>query len=814
MTEGETAESLREFLSTALAHRHPAAARVPHHQHRRPPRPRPRRARAPTATRWSRAPSRASSARSPSTRRCVRWVSSATGTRSSPERRATSSTGRSPMRATRSSPSTKQGEAAPAVRRRRRTIGPDARGSTLLRAAHRPAPRDACDGFGCRMARSRARAGCALPVGHRRDGAAAGRHQSARSPSRRRASAAAACAGATAPPTSSAPCRCRASSASVRPERPVTEASDPARAPVDSIPMADGPLIVQSDRTVLLEVAHPDAESARHELAIFAELERAPEHIHTYRITRLGLWNARAAGHDADDMLATLDRWTRFPVPPIGLDRHPRDRRPLRPPRHRARRRTVVSSFDRRMPRCWPRSRRTSASSRSSSAAPPPTRSRSTPGRAGTSSRSCSRSAGRPRISPATRRGRRIRSTSLKRTGQLRPYQREAVDKFTDGGSGVVVLPCGAGKTLVGAAAMADTKTTTLILVTNTVSARQWRDELLKRTSLTAGGDRRVLGSGQRGQARHDRDLPDPHREAEGRVRPSRAARRPRLGPHRLRRGAPAARARLQAHRRSAGAPPPRTHRDPRPRGRPRGRRLQPHRPQAVRRAVEGDRGPGLHLTRGLLRGARRPARRRPSRVRRGRRRGSLPPRGDGVREDPGRARPRRAARGRAHPRHRPVPRPDRCARRSARRTEDHRLDARRRARGALPGVPRRRDRGARRVEGRELLDRPARGIRRHPGVGILRLSAGGGPAPRTPAAAQAVRPTRRASTRSSPATPSTRTSRRTASASSPSRATATRSWTRSRSRPDRPPDRRQWLFGAPATHPGAISRTTSIPSP
>lgn len=70
--------------------------------------------------------------------------------------------------------------------------------------------------------------------------------------------------------------------------------------------MSDGPLIVQSDRTVLLEVAHPQANDARHDLAIFAELERAPEHMHTYRITRLGLWNARAAGHNADDMLATL----------------------------------------------------------------------------------------------------------------------------------------------------------------------------------------------------------------------------------------------------------------------------------------------------------------------------------------------------------------------------------------------------------------------------------------------------------------------------------------------------------------------------
>src|SRR6187402_1830581 len=79
--------------------------------------------------------------------------------------------------------------------------------------------------------------------------------------------------------------------------------------------MSDGPLIVQSDRTVLLEVAHPLAEDARHDLAIFAELERAPEHVHTYRITRLGLWNARAAGHTAEDMLATLETYSKFPVP-------------------------------------------------------------------------------------------------------------------------------------------------------------------------------------------------------------------------------------------------------------------------------------------------------------------------------------------------------------------------------------------------------------------------------------------------------------------------------------------------------------------
>ena len=79
--------------------------------------------------------------------------------------------------------------------------------------------------------------------------------------------------------------------------------------------MSGGPLIVQSDKTALLEVDHWQAADARHDLAVFAELERAPEHVHTYRITKLGLWNARAAGHDSDFVLAVLDRYAKFPVP-------------------------------------------------------------------------------------------------------------------------------------------------------------------------------------------------------------------------------------------------------------------------------------------------------------------------------------------------------------------------------------------------------------------------------------------------------------------------------------------------------------------
>ncbi|MGA7688408.1 MAG: helicase-associated domain-containing protein, partial [Jiangellales bacterium] len=80
-------------------------------------------------------------------------------------------------------------------------------------------------------------------------------------------------------------------------------------------PPAGGPLIVQSDKTLLLEIDHPEAEACRLAIAPFAELERAPEHVHTYRLTPLGLWNARAAGHDAEQVVDVLLRYSRYPVP-------------------------------------------------------------------------------------------------------------------------------------------------------------------------------------------------------------------------------------------------------------------------------------------------------------------------------------------------------------------------------------------------------------------------------------------------------------------------------------------------------------------
>ena len=79
--------------------------------------------------------------------------------------------------------------------------------------------------------------------------------------------------------------------------------------------MNDGPLIVQSDKTLLLEIDHERAQDCRKAIAPFAELERSPEHVHTYRLTPLGLWNARAAGHDAEMVVDTLLTYSRYAVP-------------------------------------------------------------------------------------------------------------------------------------------------------------------------------------------------------------------------------------------------------------------------------------------------------------------------------------------------------------------------------------------------------------------------------------------------------------------------------------------------------------------
>jgi len=248
--------------------------------------------------------------------------------------------------------------------------------------------------------------------------------------------------------------------------------------------VTDGPLIVQSDKTLLLEVDHDLADECRRAIAPFAELERAPEHIHTYRLTPLGLWNARAAGHDAEQVVDTLLRYSRYPVPHallvdvaetmarygrLTLENHPTHR-------------LVLRTTDRAVLEEVLRSKRTrpmlgTRIDDDTVAVHPSER--------GTLKQALIK-IGWPAEDLAGYVDGEAHPISLVENGwSLRRYQVDAAEGFWHGGSGVVVLPCGAGKTLVGAAAMARASATTLILVTNTVAARQWKDELLRRTSLT-----------------------------------------------------------------------------------------------------------------------------------------------------------------------------------------------------------------------------------------------------------------------------------------------------------------------------------------
>jgi len=248
--------------------------------------------------------------------------------------------------------------------------------------------------------------------------------------------------------------------------------------------MTDGPLIVQSDKTLLLEVDHPAAQEARRAIAPFAELERAPEHVHTYRVTPLGLWNARAAGHDAEQVIDALLRYSRYAVPQpllvdiadtmsrygrLTLEKHPvhglvlhaTDRPVLEEVlRHKKIQPMLGERLDPDTVLVHPSER-------------------------GHLKQQLLK-IGWPAEDLAGYVDGEAHPIALREEGwSMRPYQRHAVEGFWHGGSGVVVLPCGAGKTIVGAGAMAAASATTLILVTNTVAARQWKDELLRRTSLT-----------------------------------------------------------------------------------------------------------------------------------------------------------------------------------------------------------------------------------------------------------------------------------------------------------------------------------------
>ncbi|MBY0586920.1 helicase-associated domain-containing protein [bacterium] len=254
------------------------------------------------------------------------------------------------------------------------------------------------------------------------------------------------------------------------------------------------PLIVQSDRSILLEVDNPKYPAARDSLAPFAELEKSPEHFHQYRLTDLSLWNAAATGMTADEMVRVLIEFSKFPLPgniPTDIkdrvSRYGRVRitRDSQPGKLRlvcedrplfeelARQKSLKEFFNDPI------------------------------------DESCCRIEEKFRgvvkqalITvgyPAEDVAGYVEGTSLPmalrekaRSGQdfrVRDYQSDAVDVYhaggdVRGGSGVVVLPCGAGKTIVGICAMTKLQKSTLILTTSITSVKQWHREILDKTDL------------------------------------------------------------------------------------------------------------------------------------------------------------------------------------------------------------------------------------------------------------------------------------------------------------------------------------------
>jgi DNA excision repair protein ERCC-3 len=259
------------------------------------------------------------------------------------------------------------------------------------------------------------------------------------------------------------------------------------------------PLIVQGDRSVLVEVDNPKYAEARDALAPFAELEKSPEHIHTYRLTPLSLWNAAAAGLTADAMVEALRKYSKFPIPgnlatditelvsrygrvrlvraagegeglsalQLVCDDIPLLEELARQPKVRC---FLGERVDRKTFQVDPAHRGVLKQALITVGYP-------AEDLAGYTEGAC--------LELALR--------DVCRSGLpfvVRDYQREAVDIFhaggdVRGGSGVIVLPCGAGKTIVGIVAMALMQRSTLVLTTGITSVKQWRREILDKTTLT-----------------------------------------------------------------------------------------------------------------------------------------------------------------------------------------------------------------------------------------------------------------------------------------------------------------------------------------
>ncbi|WP_426447272.1 DNA repair helicase XPB [Paenibacillus sp. S-38] len=254
----------------------------------------------------------------------------------------------------------------------------------------------------------------------------------------------------------------------------------------------DRPLVIQNDFCILLETRHPSFEEVRAGLSRFADLVKSPENIHTYRMTSLSLWNAAAAGITVGEILSFLEMWSKFGIPSAvksdirrfveryGLVRMERTGEDLllisddlsvikEMVMYKSLRSYGLCQVDERTLRFSPQYRGLLKQELIKLGFP-------VDDQAGYS---------RGEELPI-----RLRDGGEESPFSLRAYQRAAVDSFyreggTLGGSGVLVLPCGAGKTVIGIAAMGKLNCATLILTSNSTSVRQWKREILDKTDVT-----------------------------------------------------------------------------------------------------------------------------------------------------------------------------------------------------------------------------------------------------------------------------------------------------------------------------------------
>ncbi|OQX29361.1 MAG: DNA helicase [Spirochaeta sp. LUC14_002_19_P3] len=274
----------------------------------------------------------------------------------------------------------------------------------------------------------------------------------------------------------------------------------------------DKPLIVQSDGSLLLDVHHSSFEEARGEISAYAELEKSPEHLHTYRLSSLSLWNAASAGWSGGRISTSLRRWSRYEIPESILtwtnDILSRWGK-LKLIQNPAPERSDMLLLEVSDPHISEELR--NHKSLSTKIIPQGNNFILHLLNRGTVKAALIR-LGFPVIDTAPLKDGEALSIELRKVCRngcalaIRGYQRSAVQAFLGTGEpgtgfGTVVMPCGSGKTVVGMAIMAGLGRRTLILTTNTVAVHQWRDELLDKTDLEEDsiaeytGSRKQIGS-------------------------------------------------------------------------------------------------------------------------------------------------------------------------------------------------------------------------------------------------------------------------------------------------------------------------------